>query len=114
MLNRAIISFAVIWAFLALPGLCGAGLLPHVCEQHASNDCGHEGGCQDDPCGKFTTAGVPSASRADWLDSSIDSIAAPAFDVFCDCDRAIQRVVPALQAPRTTLPAPGDRLPLLI
>lgn len=114
MMNRTMISFAVLWAFHALPSLCGAGLLPHFCEQHASDQCGHEHGCKDDPCAKFIASDVSSPLRADWLDSSNDSIAAPAVDVFSDADRVIQRIVPAIEPPHAILPAPGDRLPLLI
>lgn len=113
MLNRAVISFAVLWAFLALPSLCGAGLLPHACQQHASNDCGHERGCNDDPCAKFTSAGVPSASRADSLDTC-QPVAMPVFDALSACDPLAPHRVPTLQPPRAFVPAPGDRLPLLI
>lgn len=55
------------WTFLAMPALCGAGILKHTCdcEQHAccepSTHCGqepggcpHEGDCSDDPCNRVT------------------------------------------------------------
>jgi hypothetical protein len=65
---RKIVSVALtLWALLAMPTLCEAGVLTHNCVCDASvrcehsTDCGHsfggcrhEGGCSDDPCSRLT------------------------------------------------------------
>lgn len=38
------------WAMLAAPALCAAGVIAHLCERHGEASCGHESGCQTDPC----------------------------------------------------------------
>lgn len=113
MLSRAVISFAILWAFIALPSLCGAGLLPHACQQHDSANCGHEGGCQDDPCAKFAPAAAPSVSRADPPESW-QPTATLTLDTLATFGRLIQYPVLALQLPCAFAPSRGDRLPLLI
>jgi hypothetical protein len=50
------------WAFLLLPGLCGAGLLSHACANDESADCRHEEACAQDPCSVLTIRTVPTES----------------------------------------------------
>ncbi|TWT45851.1 hypothetical protein RAS1_22860 [Phycisphaerae bacterium RAS1] len=114
MLNRAVISFAVLWAFLAVPSLCGAGLLAHACQQHAANDCGHESDCSDDPCAKFVSAATLSL-RITGLDVAHPPAAVILPDILSGGCLPSAHLVPASHPPRGAPPAVvADRLPLLI
>lgn len=66
-MRRKMTSLAVVWAVLALPWFCSAGVITHACEcseiagcSH-DTDCGHEfgcrheGGCPEDPCSSVFT-----------------------------------------------------------
>jgi hypothetical protein len=55
--------FFAIWGLLIAPSFCEAGLLAHVCLEHAGVDCGHEEDCPDDPCS--SAALRPAASKDD-------------------------------------------------
>lgn len=41
-----------LWALLASPGLCLAGLIEHICADAPEDEvaCGHEEACSEDPC----------------------------------------------------------------
>lgn len=111
--RRDAIILASLWAFLAVPNLCTMGVLTHACEQHASDDCGHESDCNHDPCARFTAAATPSF-RVSWL----DSLQHPAPAILCDALVTVALPTPHLisepKPPRKGSPAPGNGLPLLI
>ena len=60
MLRRVLIFALVCWGVLAVPSLCSAGVLEHVCACGVSNNCSHEESCSADPCviGKPSTDSV--------------------------------------------------------
>jgi len=41
--------FVALWALVAAPALCAAGVLAHQC-RCADGVCDHETGCEEDPC----------------------------------------------------------------
>lgn len=113
MSRRAVIVLASLWAFLVVPNLCTIGWLTHACNQHASDSCGHESDCHDDPCAKFTSAGAMS-SRATSLDSPHLPVGVILLDTIADDALPTPHPIPQPHPPRTIAPAPGNRLPLLI
>jgi hypothetical protein len=42
--------FVLLWALLAMPALCTAGLLSHQCDCGNATGCTHESDCGSDPC----------------------------------------------------------------
>ena len=50
MLRRVVILALLAWAILAMPSLCSAGVLEHLCACGVSNSCSHEESCSADPC----------------------------------------------------------------
>ena len=51
MLKRVVWSVLAYWVLLAAPVLCLGGIVVHQCARCAAqNPCGHEAGCEDDPC----------------------------------------------------------------
>lgn len=42
--------FVLLWALLAMPALCTAGLLSHQCDCGNAAGCRHESDCGSDPC----------------------------------------------------------------
>ena len=66
--------FIALLALVALPGLCTAGVLLHVCDCGEAEVCGHESECSDDPCGTI-------AAR---VGSQIIRVEAPSW-VSCAC-----------------------------
>ena len=38
------------WGALAMPSLCRAGMLEHLCSCGVSSNCEHEESCSQDPC----------------------------------------------------------------
>ena len=49
MIRPAVLAVAL-WAIVAAPALCAAGVLAHMCECEESAVCDHESGCETDPC----------------------------------------------------------------
>lgn len=113
MRRRAVIMVASLWAFLAVPNLCLFGLLSHACGNHASDGCGHESDCHDDPCAKFTS-GNATPLRGMSLDSLQPPLAVTLIDALADDVLPTQHVSPQPHPPRVSTPAPGSCLPLLI
>lgn len=111
--RRAAIILATLWAFLVVPNLCTIGLLTHACGKHASDGCGHESDCHDDPCAKFAPSGA-TPLRATWLDSLHLPVAVVLLDARPDGDLPTPHLAPQPNPPRTIAPEPGNRLPLLI
>lgn len=113
MSRRAVIILASLWTFLVVPNLCTTGMLTHACGKHASDGCGHESDCNDDPCAKFTPAGLMSF-RATWLDSAHQPVAVILPNALADGNLPAPHLIPQPHPPRGTAPAPGNHLPLLI
>jgi hypothetical protein len=49
---RTFFAILTLWALLASPGLCLAGLMEHACADAPETEasCGHEETCAEDPC----------------------------------------------------------------
>lgn len=49
---RTFFVILTLWALLASPGLCLAGLIEHICADAPEDEvaCGHEEACSEDPC----------------------------------------------------------------
>jgi hypothetical protein len=45
-----VIAVLLVWGALAMPALCGAGALEHLCACGTSGSCAHEESCSTDPC----------------------------------------------------------------
>ncbi len=90
-MSRWVVSLVVLWALVAVPPLCMAGVLTHACDCAeesccppgcASNDeagCRHEGGCLDDPC---TMRAIRTERHGDEVDETLllTSIVSTCFD----------------------------------
>ncbi|MFQ5495256.1 MAG: hypothetical protein ACE5EX_07720 [Phycisphaerae bacterium] len=105
--------FLALWAFLALPALCTAGVLGHACDCGGSSECRHESDCSSDPCRKL------AASRPGQDNDMAKSM--PLFVGFPSLAACVSQMdslgvresVPE-GAPPTNLPCPPTDLPLLI
>ena len=50
MLRRVLTLTLIAWGILAMPSLCSAGVLEHLCGCGVSSSCAHEESCSADPC----------------------------------------------------------------
>ena len=76
---RILAILCVFWSLVLAPAFCLAGALEHECDgsctepfpdNHHHGDqstCGHEAGCQGDPCAKVVTPSRGSAQEEDVL-----------------------------------------------
>lgn len=111
--GHALIILATLWTFLVVPNLCTIGMLPHACEKHASEGCGHESDCGADPCAKFASSGTTSLRGAP-LDSAQPPLVASVLDTVAYGAHSSPDLTPQPHPPRASAPAPGNCLPLLI
>lgn len=50
---RAGLLIIAVWAVVAAPALCVAGVLAHECRCEDEIACDHESACESDPCGEL-------------------------------------------------------------
>ena len=118
-------SLAVVWAVLALPSLCTAGVITHACEyaesashEHESDydhesGCRHEEGCPEDPCNSVFT-------RAERKGDNVDAPVQGCFACLAFVDDEVQRYSKATWAENAVfiqlpnLPFLPSDIPLLI
>jgi len=66
--------FVALWALLALPALCTAGVIGHSCDCDHSTECAHEAECPSDPCSQLKV-GRPQGSREPATVAAFHSVA---------------------------------------
>lgn len=71
MFMKSLCISAALWSFIAAPALCEGGFLPHACESHSSQGCGHEDDCNNDPCAQFTPATLQKSQRQEISHSDL-------------------------------------------
>lgn len=49
-MKRIVMLLVTAWSVLAVPALCTAGVIAHLCERDEGTFCEHESGCETDPC----------------------------------------------------------------
>jgi len=54
--QRITAVFLAVWALVAVPCLCAAGLIGHDCDCADSAGCHHEADCSNDPCPTVTAS----------------------------------------------------------
>ncbi|NNE09475.1 MAG: hypothetical protein HKN20_13020 [Gemmatimonadetes bacterium] len=109
---RTFLAILTLWALLASPGVCLAGLTEHVCTDAPADEvsCGHEEACAEDPC-------VDSPIRADnERNKVVKALAAPleqsnAFEVSPWESASLDTSLP--HEHRRSLPVHESDLPLL-
>lgn len=124
-MSRMLTISVVLGSFLAVPALCMGGVITHACEcdsefpcmcgtgcEHES-ECGHEGGCPDDPCGIRT---VRSERQRDDF-ATVSQSAVPTTIILMAVTRPLLQVLCSGMLEwlgGSKLPFPSSDLPLLI